>query len=289
MPAPFQINYRPTETTLAGASSVYTYTSSDIPGPGVLAYVFRIKGVALSTGGKFGSGGIERVRLKAGGSTIIDANFEAIRAWVRRFSYAQLDEFGAAAENEAAILPLYFMDGQNDKERFACGFPLGRQVTLELIGSATAPTLSPTLSVGWMLSLRQQPVYFPLYLEQGVNWNASQNNNRYELRQEGVLRAITVPEKGLTRFKVHQNGLDVLQGSMQGSIFEANLLQQIQALESYQAPAGAAAQSQRHVCLRLDTGEPLQIGRSYLEGDTSATWDIGAPDNVATVYTIVRQ
>lgn len=289
MPVPFQINYRPTEITLAGASSVYTFTSSDIPGPGVLAYFFRVKGGATTTGGKFGSAGIERVRLKAGGSTIIDANFEALRAWTRRFSYSQLDQFASAGENETAVLPLYFMDGQNDKERFASGFPLGRQVTLELIGSATAPTNSPTLTVGWMIALQQRPLFYPMVLEQGLNWAASQNNNRYEVRQEGRLRAITLPEKGLSRIKLHQNGLDVLQGSMQGAIYEGNMLQASQALESYAALAGGASQSQRHVCLRVDTGETLEIGRSYLEGDTSATWDTTSPDNVCTVYTIVRQ
>jgi hypothetical protein len=274
-----RVEYRPSMTTLA-ASTTYTWTESEIPTRGLRALLFSINQGSAGAGGDFfGATGVERIRVKVGGATIIDASYKTLRAWVKRFSYAQKDTMTGAATDRIFCLPFYFMDGQNQAEQDKCGFPPGAKITVEVV-TGTAVLNSPTLTIGWILS--DQPVeFYPMLLDNFLNYSASSGAQVTSLRQAGILRAIVIPTKGLSELVIRQSGLELWLVKGGNSSTQGELVAAAQMLEQ-----GSYSYGEHHA-LRVDSGRAMPPGDSSLRITTGSDWQPSSPDNSYAVYSIV--
>jgi hypothetical protein len=126
------------------AAGTRVWGVGEIPGDGVVAFFIEMVG-----GGVIGD--ITRIRLTAGGQTIIDVatalgDESCFSAFLARLS---MDNYCPDWSADTHLeIPLYFPDvDENDDSRYLCQFPPGQAPMLELTTGAGGS--GETIRVGW--------------------------------------------------------------------------------------------------------------------------------------------
>lgn len=295
-------DYSAQSKTIA-ASTTNTFTSSEIPSTGVLAYHLGWTGTSRIDH-------LTRIRVKANGVSIYDLSPAMLRAFIRRFSKSNYPTPLAAIPNSNVIgtasisttsqagtsrqrftIPFCLLDAMSDGERDATQFPPDSQVTIELQWGASGAAGS--LFCGWTQTDQPAQFYPKLYGSQ-MNIAASTANGRYNLQDDGLIRAVGVNTVGLERLKVVLAGEQIFhgQGIQVAGTATGDLISESEQLDNgYSEISDALTTTPATGSLNLvtaDVVDPLFVkidgpqavpGASYVELQTGAAW-VGAANEV---------
>jgi hypothetical protein len=246
MPTPakqlFRRDYSAQSKTIA-ASTTNTFTSSDIPSQGVYRY-------HIVWGGNTRIDHLTRLRVKANGVSIYDLGPSMLRAFIRRFSpsnyptplanIANSNTIGTASASTTSqggtsarrfTIPFDLLDADTEEERLSTQFPPGSQVTIELQWGSSASAGS--IFCGWS-ETRVPALYYPKLYASQMNIAAGIANGRYNIQDDGQVRAVGVNTVGLDRFKVVLGGQQIFhaQGVNQAGTATGDMIAETEQLEN---------------------------------------------------------
>lgn len=278
------------------ASTTVTFTSSDIPSQGVYRY-------HLGWTGNTRTDHLTRVRVKANGVSIYDLGPSMLRAFIRRFSPSNypvplanipnsntIGTASASTTSQAGVsarrltIPFDLLDADTEEERLMTQFPPGSQVTIELqFGSGAS---AGTAYCAWA-ETRVPAAYYPKLYASQMNIAASIANGRYNVQDDGQVRAIGVNTVGLERLKAVLGGQQVFhaQGISVGGTATGDLIAECEQLENgfseisdalTTTPSAASlnlvsADIIDPMFVRLDADQAVP-GSSFIEVQTGSGW-----------------
>lgn len=251
---------------VTAASVTVTFTATEIPGDGVIAYLLDFTGAGMTIGD------LSRIRLKAGGNQIIDVDFAHYSSWFERYSFGNR---APLAGDTSMTIPLFLPGRRNELEADQCQFPRGAAPSLELVIGAGGA--AGTVTCHWVRST-VAPLYYPAFLGQVLNWSASTNNNRYPITEGGAVKGVTLNTTGLTRGRLELAGVKRFEASGLGLI------------ESQRCDSPATISNPIAYDVAgpdLGGGQVATPGNSALYGDLAAGWTGVA--NEAGIYAIRGQ
>lgn len=304
------------------ASSTTTFTSSDIPSTGIFRY-------HLGWTGSSRIDHLTRLRVKANGVSIYDLSPAMLRAFIRRFSKANYPTPLAVIPNSNTIgtasasttsqagastrrftIPFDLLDAEGDIDfdvakmgtaegRLQTQFPPGSQVTIELQWGSSAS--AGTCFCAWSETKVPARYYPKLYASQ-MNIAASIANGRYNVQDDGEVRAIGVNTVGLERLKLVLGGTQLFhaQGVQTGAaVATGDLIAEAEQLDNgftelsdalTTTPAAASvnlvsADIIDPMFVKIDGGQATP-GSSYAELQTNSGW--GGASNELCVHSRVR-
>ena len=236
-------------TKVPTSGGTTSFTSAEVPGTGVVAYVVALTGTnnLLSA--------LSRIRVRAGGPSIIDADISHFRTYIQR--QAQSHE-SPATTDARIIIPLTFNDPYLTEDmQDLCQFPAGLAPTVELVyGTFTVAT--DTVQIGWIKS-DVTPTHYQSYVTNVLNFSASTNNNTYPITQKGLIAGYSINTTGLSRLKLVAGGVQVHQYSATLGI-ESQIMNDLDTLTN---PMFRRIYPSR---------QALPSGTSYAEVDAGAAW-----------------
>jgi len=236
------------------ASTTAIFSGNDlplsVPGQTVVGLI-----VEHSGGSQNDASDVTRVKVKAGGSTIVDVTYAYLRQIIEHYSG---QDPGAAATRWFIPLNRLGVDDPDFQDEAAA--PIGAPLQLEIqLGASVAG--SATLLVGWLLS-DIPPKYFPMVIANPTNFAASATNASVQLSERGLIQAFMFPTPASnppTRHKLVLQGITRVEGS------EAML----QAREEMQGENSVGTIA----LIDLDGAQQAAaIGTSKLECDTPASY-----------------
>lgn len=254
-------------TKVTAANTTVTFTATDIPGDGVVAYILDFTGAGMTIGD------LTRIRVKAGGNQIWDVDFAHYAAWFERYSYS--NRAPAAADTRMTIpfwLPGYSDENVADQSQF----PKGAAPSLELVIGAGGA--AGTVTCSWLRST-VAPKWYPAFLGNTLNWAASTNNNRYPLTEPGTIKGIGLNTTGLTRGRLELGGVKRFEAGSAGLIES----------QSYYSPVTLANPLMYDLAGPdfLTGGQSAPPGVSAIYGDLAAGW--AGVANEASVFALRNQ
>ena len=175
---------------VATTAVTHVWTSSEIPSNGIVAYGLYMDG----TGNTIAD--IDRVRLKANGSDIINLSMVQLRAFLQSFSGGTLQLPTTAT---GFILPLMMLDAPMPRMQDVSQFPINSQVQLEVVFNTGVA--AGGARVFW-IETDVAPQVFPRILGSTMNIGASVAQQRWPIQENGEVRGISVPQTGLRRMKI---------------------------------------------------------------------------------------
>lgn len=281
-------------TKLIGPNDTAIFTQSEIPSRGLVSLFIGLRksGAGLSDIA-LEQGELKRIRVKAANRPIIDVPAERWIAYLERFSMSS-KTYGESPVTHAADdfsyhfpIPLHFLDDDDEDVQDLCQFPANAPLTLELISGANMET-DTQVSVGWMTT-DAEPAFFPLVLNQKLNFGASATRQRAEIFQDGVLRGIGIPYAHLARLELWQDGdLKFDMSGLGSSSFPCNMIAESQGV-SAPYPNDVISNGD-HIFLKdgFDNGIPIRRGEgTVLFADTGSSWPTSGPDDEVSVYSVV--
>jgi len=290
------VDYNAAGKTIA-ASTTVTFTSSDVPSSGVVAYHFGMTGA----GNTFNA--IDRIRVKANGIVFYDITSALYRSFIERWTNGQtrypanqvinnLSAAGTPVDWRRFTVPFCMLDYEKHEEADVVQFPVGSNVTIEIVFNANAGAGS--MFCAWTETDVHPRAYPKLYSSQ-MNIAASNTNARYPFSEDGVIRGFGVETTGLGRARLVANGRQIYhaQGQPANSttVTEDDLVletEQVFGLPTPAVAAGTAAQDssiQDPTWVKIQAGETGSSGRTYFECATTAAWS-GATSELG-IYAIV--
>ena len=190
------VRYMYNAATKAGTASTTTvFYGNELPVSAPGAVVSSL--IVTLTGTSYDLSCTDRYGVKAAGEPIVDLTGNALRAFIERFSRANL---APATSGTAIVIPFYIPDGKG-AERYACGAPYGKSLQLEITNDATSTT-TPLVQVGWSIS-DQNATLQPRLIGQVANIGASLTNARFNWdSQGGAVRGFGIVSAYMSRVKV---------------------------------------------------------------------------------------
>lgn len=253
-------------TKVTAASTTVTFTATDIPGDGVIAYLLDFTGAGMT------AGDLSRIRLKAGGNQIWDVDFNHYSAWYERYSFSNR---APAAADTSMTIPLYLPGLRSEEDADRCQFPKGAAPSIELVIGAGGA--AGTVTAHWVRST-VAPQFYPVFLGNVLNWAASTNNNRYPLTEGGAIKAVSLNTTGLTRGRLEIAGT---------KRFEASGIGLIES-QRFDSPATLSNPIVWDVAgPGLGGGQVATPGNSAIYGDVGAGW--AGVANEGAIYAIRGQ
>ena len=239
-----------------------TFTGTDLPGSGVVAYHFEMTG---SANNKIAN--LTRIRVKANSQTIWDFDPLHFRAFIERISRAN---YAYPLTATRFTIPFYIPDGKGDM-RYASQFPKNAIPTIELVTNASVAT--GTVICGWTRA-DMEPVLYPKFLGQVLNLAAGPTTNAgYPLSLDGEIRGYSIPTTGLGRVKLTLD--DVIRHQVDGTLILED--QQLENPVSISDP----------VFTKLHGTQGAPPGRSSLNMDLTSSW--AGVANEATFWSFHKQ
>src|SRR5690348_15459963 len=225
------------------ASTTTTVTSSDVPCDKIIAY-------HIGWTGNTRLDHLTRLRVKANGIPIYDLGQAALRAFIRRFSKSNyptpltmipnsntIGTASASTTSQAGVstkrltIPFLLLDGETQAEQDQTQFPPRSQVTIEFQWGSSAS--AGNLFVGWTETSEAARFYPKLYGSQ-MNIAASVANGRYNIQDDGFIRAIGINSVGLERLRATIDGMQLLngQGISVGGTATGDILSEMEQLDN---------------------------------------------------------
>jgi hypothetical protein len=184
------------------------------------------------------------------------------------------------------------LDYEKHEEADAVQFPVGSNVTIEIVFNANA--VAGSIFCSWTETDVHPRAYPKLYSSQ-MNIAATNTNGRYPFSEDGVIRGFGLETTGLARFRAVANGRQIYhaQGQPANSttVTEDMLVlesEQVFGLPTPSVAAGTAAQDnsvQDPTWIKVQAGETGSSGRTFVELGTTAAWS-GATSELG-IYAIV--
>jgi len=237
-------DYNGASKTIA-ASATITFTGTDMPGSGVVAYHLYFTGA----GNTFAN--ITRIRVKANSQTIWDFTPAAYRTFIERISRANFAYSSSAA---SFTIPFYLPDAKGD-DRYVSQFPANAIPAIEVVFNGSAG--AGTALVGWT-RCDLKPTLFPKFLGYVLNVGATITNQTIPFSNDGEVRGYALNTTGLARAKLVLD--DVVRHQVDGTFVVED--QQLENPITISNP----------LFHKLHGTQPAPPGRSYLNIDTGGSW-----------------
>jgi hypothetical protein len=256
-------DYNGSSKAIANTSAqTITFTGTDLPGAGVVAFHFYTTGSANNKLANF-----TRIRVKANSQTIWDFDPVHYRAFIERVSRAN---FAYAATATRFTIPFYIPDGKGDM-RYASQFPKNAIPTIEIVTNASVAT--GTVVAGWT-RCDMKPLLYPKFLGQVLNAAAGPTTNfGYPLSLDGEIRGYSIPTTGLNRVKLTLD--DVVRHQVDGTLI----------LEDQQLENPVTISDPIFHKLHGTQGAPP--GRSNVQLDLGSSW--AGVGNEVTIWSFHKQ
>ena len=249
------------QAVLAATAQTVVFSASDIASDSVAAYYITLdNGDPLTT--------IDRVRVKAAGTTILDMSIPELSAYWQRASRSNFTV--NTAVDSSLTIPLYTLDAKG-AERYASGFPRGQAATVEIVRNNTGA--AGRMFCGWRLWNQPFPFYTVATGTQS-NITGAAVNFRTPINAAGMLRFWGLNITNLVRARLIVGGQQLLDMSA------------AQLLESQQMEGLDGGTGGDFMVFKLDEMIPVTAGNSYLELETLAGW---IPQNEILTITYVPQ
>lgn len=258
------------------ASGTLTIASRDIQSEGVVAYLVSLQG----TGAVLGGTGVQRVRIKADGETIIEFTSGMLIEFMKAFAPNQPSIVSGTSTIFA--IPLMDLTAPTEDAQDVQQFPIGRSATIELI-TGSGPS-GATATVGWVqtsIGRNAQPgtpLTMPRINMIGTGVSASTKNAQIPLATPGIVRAFGFPTGGLEKVELKLGGNVVHRLTYEGgsglAVAEAQL---------YGGNEGTAGTRVARISARVRA----PAGSSAAIIDTGAAW--AGPGNEMLIYTTEPQ
>lgn len=245
----------------AAAVNTKTFTSTDIPGAGVVKYIIDFDGAGNDLND------IDRVRVKAGGPAFYDVPISHHRAYLQRMSR---NNVAPALTNSRISLPLYLMEEKGDA-RYAFGFPGALAPTVEIV--TLASIAAGNIFAGWAKRIDAPLTGWAKFLASASTTPAGTKNIRHPITQDGLIRGFCLTTTALDRVKLVLRGEEIVN-------LTGEMLIESQAQEN--AIEGLSTQ----LFFKLEEALPAAGGDSYLELDTAAGW---TPNSDISIFSILPQ
>lgn len=263
--ASFQGSSKPVVVT---AAQTIVYTPTDIESSGAVQFMFAWTGAGNT------NADIDRVRVRAGGDTLLDVTWAQLQAYQQRFSWRRLANLDAST---VFSVPLNFLDAPTPDQQDKCQFPPNREIQIEIVTLAT--TVAGTLIAGW----KQTDVpaeFFMRYWGAALNFPASTPNQKFPFVEPGILRGLTIPVAGVARAELYVSDRSAwrMPGAQFGAVTTGDMLTEKDFFED-----GITVTTPK--CHSVDLGIPAVAGSSYLLLDTGAGW--GGVAEAAALYSVV--
>ena len=192
-----------TKPTAVSTAETISFGTDFIIGTGVRAYHLGLTGTAMDVDA------LDRLRVKAGGQTIVDVTEQHLRALIQSMSPSNFD----VANGDTRIsIPLYFLDRpKNDPSKWDCGFPNGLAPTVEIVHDGTASGAG-TMALAYTYDDDPQklPRFYPMFIGNDTNAGASASRAWSSITQKGWIAGFSILTTNLTTFELVLNGRSVL-------------------------------------------------------------------------------
>jgi hypothetical protein len=265
----------------AGVVQTLTWNSGEIDSAGVIGFFLSF---GLTAAGFNPISSIDRVRVRAGGQLIMEANLAQLLAFQAHYSRSNFfNSTASAATGESLTIPLNLMDGPTMEARDQCQFPPGAEAQMEVV--TTTGALAGQAFLAWTVT-NQPPVFFQRLVTAQSNIPAGVGKNgKFTFSDSGIIRALIFPVLGVDRAELTISGQRAWNMPAQGFQNRAagseigDLLVEKDQWED--APPPSVLTNRVH---RVDLMLPAANGVSNLILDTSNTW-VG-PTNEIAVYSV---
>lgn len=263
-----------TKTLTALTAQTIVWTNSEIASERVVGYHVVLQGVGndLST--------IDRIRVSANGSNIVNITPTQLRAYWQNYSAGKIKIPTTA---QAFTIPLALLDAPQPDMQDVSQFPFRSQVQLDLVFNATVAAGSVYL--GWT-ETSVEPAIFPRILASAMNIPASVALQRFAFQENGVVRGVLLPQTGIDRAKIaigNEEFTNLPGAQFTGLANLGNMLFDAESLYG-DGPSGAGTPLTTEAFSRITAGISAPVDGSFIELQTGAAW--GGVANEAVIYAV---
>lgn len=196
-------------TKVTAASTTVTFTASDVPANGVVAYHGFFTGAGMTLGD------VTRFRVKSGGQTIFDMDNAHYVAFMQRLRRGKRVP---QATDTTFTIPFWLPDVENEDMADLSQMPFGQPPTIEIVIGAGGA--AGTLQFGYTVS-NIRPQLYPVALGSQMNIAASVNQARFPFTEPGIVLGFQVNSVGLTRLQASLGGVKRVEIEGTSMLFEA--------------------------------------------------------------------
>jgi hypothetical protein len=247
--------YGSARTIVATTVQTLTWTQSEIPSAGVVAYHVEMTGAGNDLGA------LTRIRVLFNGQPFIDMTPVQLIAYFNTFGRGVPL---LAATDTRFTIPLCLLDAFGPDAQDVSQFPVGGQVQIDLVTDAS--TADGTAFISWT-ETNIAPQVFPRILASQMNVAASVALGRFAFGDPGNVRGLFLPHVGLQRFRaviggrqvVNAPSLDYLGVATGDGLAELSRL-------------WGAGQDPTVPFIPITINEPAPITGSFVELQTGAGW-----------------
>lgn len=291
-----------------GASGVFTFQPTDLPFPtpgrGISEFLLTLtdssKNVSIAAALLGGANILSRIRVRAGGQTIIDCTPYELAEFITQLSDGHpgigagvgSSFIGGAFGLKNAIsfrIPFTMLDSLSEDEQDLCQFPLNQNPSIEITTGSSATSSMYATVASTVTDI--MPKLKPKLLAQAMNVPASASSFRVPISESGLIRAVGLcaqsqdiastvwtVTKGFQRYKL------VLANVEKFNMTPLLLWESQHSRSGYTGDVGAAVTTIPSLVYYKNVGMlPGPAGFSYIEvdsGDYSGTYtnaNMGTP------------
>lgn len=245
------------KTVVLTTAQTLTWTGTEISSRRTVAYTVAFQ-AATNT-----FADVARVRLLANGFPIFNLTGAQLAAYIEHFSRSN---FNLATTAQRFTIPLYLLDAPTWDMGDVCQFPANAQVQLEVqTGAATGAGFA---YLGWA-ETDIEPELMPKLLSSVLNFPASAANVRYNIGENGVVRAISFPTVGTDQVRLVIAGESAFHAPGAQFLGQANIGDMS---VEFEALAGGGVSQTDPVFHEITLGKSAPSQTSYIEATTGAGW-----------------
>jgi len=268
-----------TKTVAAGVAQTLVWTNSEIASERVICYHVVLVGTA---GGGNTLADLDRIRVSANGSNIINITPTQLRAYWQSYTRGQIQLPTTA---QSFSIPLCLLDAPQPDMQDVCQFPMRSQVQIDLVFNTGA--VAGSAYVGWT-ETSVAPALFPRILASNMNIPASTSLARYNFQENGVIRGIGLPQTGIDRAKIALGNEEFV--FLPGDEFlgvvtadQGNMLIEASTLYGNGPWAGGTPLVSENFS-RITAGISAPVDGSFVELQTTGNW--GGTTEEITIYAV---
>lgn len=180
-----------TQAIAATTAQTLTWTNTQIPSDRVVAYHVTLQGADNDLTA------LERIRVFANGSPIVNVSVDQLLAYWQSFSVGAAIKYPTSAR--VLTIPFCLLDAPQPELQDVSQFPDRSSVQIQLVFNAT--TSAGVAWLGWTQT-DIEPVVFPRLLGSTMNIPASVTNSRFAFQENGVVRGLWMPSAGISRARL---------------------------------------------------------------------------------------
>lgn len=229
------------------------FPAAEIESAGVVKYMIAISAGTIAD--------INRVRVKAGGSNVVDIRRDHLQAFQQRFYRSNLPD---ATAGKLLTIPLNFPHAPTEDEQDLCQFPLGASAQVEIEFAATI--VAGAAIIGYEMS-DVDPLWTPRLYGSQMNIPASSTNAKYAFAESGIIAATVCSQTGISKSTLSVSSRNAME--LPGPVYSGLALGNLIDASQFDSDGNTSKTILARAC---HLGIAAAQGSSQLMLDTSAAW-----------------